>query len=72
MCRWEELSFLEGAGHWEFEHIPVSIWVTQIRPFFSFSFLFLLGWVGHKGEKQTWEDWEVGVCSWGAWCKIPK
>jgi hypothetical protein len=36
-------SHVEEAGHWEFNHAPVSIWTTQNRlGIFYFLFLFFL------------------------------
>ena len=43
------LSFLQGAGHRGSDHAPVSVWATQIEPFFL---LFPFG----GGTSQGWEQ----------------
>lgn len=49
------LSCLYGAGHWEFAHAPMSIWVTQIG---LGIFLFFLG-EGTVVGGWIWEEWKV-------------
>lgn len=44
----EELSFLSGAGRWESDRAPVSVWATQIG--YVFLFLFLEGRVTRVGR----------------------
>lgn len=40
-----------SAGHWEFEHDPLSTWATQSGFFSLPSFVFLLQG-GHKGREM--------------------
>lgn len=41
----ERLHFLEGAGHWEFDHVPVGIWATKLE----FFLIVLFGGPGSQG-----------------------
>lgn len=47
--------FFKGTGHWEVDHVPLSMWATKIR--------FVVFW--GKGVtsvgRQTFEDWKVGI-----------
>lgn len=64
LVRWGGLSLLEGAGYWKFDHVPVSVWATEIGLglFLLLFVCFLLLWgVEHKG-------WEVALVELGNDC----
>lgn len=65
----EELSFHSGAGHWEFDHTPVSIWATRIELciFFNFYFLLLFFCGGHKGRGVNLERLERECVQGALW-----
>lgn len=61
----------ERLNLWELDHVPLSVWITQIGFVFPlFFYFFNFCWSGEGQDREENMEWLGSECDRDAWCEI--